>query len=34
MHFPARVEFAELKETADDRANIDSTIIGAPIEGQ
>ena len=29
---PGRV--AELKETADDRANIGGTIIGAPIAGQ
>ena len=29
-----QVEFAELKETADDRANIGGTIIGAPIVGQ
>ena len=28
------VGFAELKETADDRANIGGTIIGAPIVGQ
>ena len=30
----AQVGFAELKETADDRANIGGTIIGAPIIGQ
>ena len=30
----ARVGFAELKETASDRTNIDGTIIGAPIGGQ
>ena len=29
-----QVGFAELKETADDRANIGGTIIGAPIVGQ
>ena len=29
-----QVEFAESKETADDRANIGSTIIGAPFVGQ
>ena len=29
-----QVGFAELKETADDRANIEGTIIGAPIVGQ
>ena len=29
-----QVGFAELKETADDRANIGGTIIGAPIIGQ
>ena len=28
-----QVGFAELKETADDRANIGGTIIGAPIVG-
>ena len=31
---PSQVGFAELKETADDRANISGTIIGAPIVGQ
>ena len=30
----AQVGFAELEETADDRANIGGTIIGAPIIGQ
>ena len=30
----SQVGFAELKETADDRANIGGTIIGAPIVGQ
>ena len=30
----SEVGFAELKETADDRANIGRTIIGAPIVGQ
>ena len=30
----APVGFAELKETADDRANIGGTFIGAPIVGQ
>ena len=30
----SQVEFAESKETADDRANIDGTVIGAPIVGQ
>ena len=30
----SQVGFAELKETADDRANIGGTIIGAPIAGQ
>ena len=30
----AQVGFAELKETADDRANIGGTIIGASIVGQ
>ena len=29
-----QVGFAELKETADDQANIGGTIIGAPIVGQ
>ena len=29
-----QVGFAELKETADDQANIGATIIGAPIVGQ
>ena len=29
----SQVGFAELKETADDRANIGGTIIGAPIVG-
>ena len=29
-----QVGFAELKETADDRANIGGTIVGAPIIGQ
>ena len=29
-----QVGFAELKETADDRANIAGTIISAPIVGQ
>ena len=29
-----QVGFAELKKTADNRANIDGTIIGAPIVGQ
>ena len=29
----AQVGFAELEETADDRANIGGTIIGAPIIG-
>ena len=33
-HFLSQVGFAELKETADDRANIGGTIIGAPITGQ
>ena len=32
--FTTHVGFAESKETADDRANIDGTIIGAPIVGQ
>ena len=31
---PPQVGFAELKETAHDRANIGGTIIGAPIVGQ
>ena len=31
---PSQVGFAELKETADDQANIGGTIIGAPIVGQ
>ena len=31
---PSQVGFAELKETADDRANIGGTIISAPIVGQ
>ena len=30
----SQVGFAELKKTADDRANIGGTIIGAPIVGQ
>ena len=30
----SQVGFAELKETADDRANIGGTIIGASIVGQ
>ena len=30
----SQVGFAELKETADDRANIGGSIIGAPIVGQ
>ena len=30
----AQVGFAELKKTADNRANIGGTIIGAPIVGQ
>ena len=30
----SQIEFAELKEAADDRANIGGTIIGAPIVGQ
>ena len=30
----AQVGFAELKETADNRANNGGTIIGAPIAGQ
>ena len=30
----AQIEFAELKKTADNRANIGGTIIGAPIVGQ
>ena len=30
---PSQVGFAELKETADDRANIGGTIIGSPIVG-
>ena len=29
-----QVEFAELKETVNDRANIGGTITGAPIVGQ
>ena len=29
-----QVGFAELKKTADNRANIGGTIIGAPIVGQ
>ena len=33
-HRVSQVGFAELKETADDRANIGGTIIGAPIVGQ
>ena len=32
--YRVQVGFAELKETADDRANIVGTIIGAPIVGQ
>ena len=31
---PAQVGFAELKKTADNRANIGGSIIGAPIVGQ
>ena len=35
VYYPIpQVGFAELKETADDRANIGGTIIGAPIVGQ
>ena len=34
MKSTSEVGFAELKETADDRANIGGTIIGAPIVGQ
>ena len=30
----SQVGFAELKETADDRADIGGTIVGAPIVGQ
>ena len=30
----SQVGFAELKETADNRANIGGTIVGAPIVGQ
>ena len=30
----SQVRFAELKEAADNRANIGGTIIGAPIVGQ
>ena len=34
MKRTSQVGFAELKETADDRANIGGTIIAAPIIGQ
>ena len=34
MIFNTQAGFAELKETADNRANIGGTIIGAPIVGQ
>ena len=34
MHRITQVGFADLKETADDRATIGGTIIGAPIVGQ
>ena len=33
-HGPTQVGFAELKQTADDRANISVTIIDAPIVGR